>query len=230
MSNDDQEVIFGGHGQGPRTLKIIADGVMVWVRTGLADEDGRRVTRVDFSPDNEERGGDGRGGIWDLAEDGHRIIRRGAPDDEQTWQPSTDPVEHRWTLVTSGPLDETTLEQIALHIEDGDVRGSYVHDENGKLTLVVMDQATEARGLEWGHALEHAPAILDDPTVEPWLREHDAWDNEGSDIYVLVVLYNEEMYPLINRPTLVVDVPRVQANRVRSALIELIAGDDNDED
>jgi hypothetical protein len=55
------------------TLHIETDGCIVNIRVGLHDTEGRKVTRVDVSPEDESRGGDADGRIW--RQDGARIIR-----------------------------------------------------------------------------------------------------------------------------------------------------------
>lgn len=133
--SEDQRVIFGGHGQGKRTLQVVFEGGMVWIETGLADAEARRVSRVEIAADDDSRGGDGRGGIWDLSEDGRRIIRRDSPEDEQTQEPATGSADYAWALVTSGPVDSSDIEQITRQIEDGNVRGLYVHDHDDDATV-----------------------------------------------------------------------------------------------
>jgi hypothetical protein len=59
-------------------LHIEADGCVVSIEVGLADRDGRRVTRVDVLPDDESRGGDGHGVVWHL--DGSRVIAQTEAD------------------------------------------------------------------------------------------------------------------------------------------------------
>jgi hypothetical protein len=54
-------------------LHIEAEGVLVNITVGLSDADGREVTRVDISPDDVTRGGDGEGRTW--VRDGARIVR-----------------------------------------------------------------------------------------------------------------------------------------------------------
>jgi hypothetical protein len=54
-------------------LHIETDGCVINVFVGLHDSEGRQVTRVDVSPDDETRGGDDEGRIW--RQDGPRVIR-----------------------------------------------------------------------------------------------------------------------------------------------------------
>jgi hypothetical protein len=54
-------------------LHIETDGCTINIRVGLMDREGREVTSVMVSPDDETRGGDGSGRIW--RQDGSRIIR-----------------------------------------------------------------------------------------------------------------------------------------------------------
>lgn len=49
-------------------LKIETDGCTVSIRVGLVNADGQKVTRVDVSPDDASRGGDGLGNVWELTE------------------------------------------------------------------------------------------------------------------------------------------------------------------
>lgn len=79
------------HGRNARDplLHIEADGVLVNIRVGLTDTEGHHVTRIDISPDDTSRGGDGEGYSWH--QDGPRIIRLPpgeeppAPKLEQVW-------------------------------------------------------------------------------------------------------------------------------------------------
>jgi hypothetical protein len=57
-------------------LHIETDGCTVNIHVGLSDADGRAVTRVDVTPDNEARGGDQNGRTWDIhSEDGSGVTR-----------------------------------------------------------------------------------------------------------------------------------------------------------
>lgn len=56
-------------------LHIETDGGIINIRVGLTDEQGRQVTTISISPDDETRGGDGSGGYWHR--DGDRLIRQG---------------------------------------------------------------------------------------------------------------------------------------------------------
>ncbi len=58
----------------PRTFHIEIDGAVVNITVGLTDNEGRLVSRVDVSPDDESRGGDEGGRVWH--QDGPRIIRQ----------------------------------------------------------------------------------------------------------------------------------------------------------
>lgn len=68
------------HG-GTRTLKIEADGALILVQVGLTDHLGNAVTRIDVQPDDETRGGDQNGDLWDAVPHdsgiGGRVIMRG---------------------------------------------------------------------------------------------------------------------------------------------------------
>lgn len=57
-------VEFHDDGHGPRLLHIEAEGCVINIRVGLTDASGALVTRVDVSPDDESRGGDGGGYMW----------------------------------------------------------------------------------------------------------------------------------------------------------------------
>lgn len=57
-------------------LHIETDGCVVNIRVGLTDFDGRRVTSVSISPEDESRGGDGQGSIWTVAEDSNAFVTR----------------------------------------------------------------------------------------------------------------------------------------------------------
>lgn len=60
-----------------KLLHIETDGAVVNIRVGLQDREGREVTSIEILPDDESRGGDGEGRVWDL--DGPhniRLIRR----------------------------------------------------------------------------------------------------------------------------------------------------------
>ncbi len=55
-------------------LHIEVPGAIVNIRVGLTDEQGRQVTRVDISPEDESRSPDNDGHYWH--QDGPRIIRQ----------------------------------------------------------------------------------------------------------------------------------------------------------
>ena len=54
-------------------LHIETDGCIVNIQVGLHDVDGRQVTRITISPDDNLRGGDGEGRVW--VRDDSRIVR-----------------------------------------------------------------------------------------------------------------------------------------------------------
>jgi hypothetical protein len=56
-------------------LHIETDGCIVNIQVGLSDADGHQVTSIRISPDDETRGGDGEGRIWQLAADGCRVVQ-----------------------------------------------------------------------------------------------------------------------------------------------------------
>jgi hypothetical protein len=61
-------------GHKTKTMHIEVEGCIVNITVGLRDTYGRRVTRVDVSPDDESRGGDGNGNIWRQEPGDARII------------------------------------------------------------------------------------------------------------------------------------------------------------
>lgn len=63
-------------GDNAEVLHIEAEGCVVNIHVGLIDRHGRRVTRVDVNPDDEQRGGDGQGRTWRLFGAGAaRVVR-----------------------------------------------------------------------------------------------------------------------------------------------------------
>jgi hypothetical protein len=130
--SDTQTVRFYGRPGQTRTLKVETDGVMVVIEVGLTTNDGRRVTRIDKVVDNEQRGGDATGAMWDLADDGIRVIRREPDADTATGRPKG--IEY-WSLVTTGPTEDGDLEHISMSVARGDAHGEYVYgyaDEEGE--------------------------------------------------------------------------------------------------
>jgi hypothetical protein len=59
-----RETFYAGHNRSGNVMHIETDGCVVEIHVGLTDERGRPMTRVDVIPDDERRGGDGRGGLW----------------------------------------------------------------------------------------------------------------------------------------------------------------------
>lgn len=59
-------------------LHIETDGAIINIHVGLCDAQGRRVTRIIVSPEDESRGGDGQGYIWGTPDGpiGGRIVRQ----------------------------------------------------------------------------------------------------------------------------------------------------------
>ena len=59
-------------------LHIETDGCTVNIQVGLTDDQGRKVTRIDVSPQDESRGGDGMGYVWHAVDGpmGGRIVRQ----------------------------------------------------------------------------------------------------------------------------------------------------------
>lgn len=64
----------------PKMFHIEVDGAVINIEVGLTEGGGLLVTRVDVTPDDEMRGGDGSGRYW--KQDGARIVRM--PED---WRP-----------------------------------------------------------------------------------------------------------------------------------------------
>lgn len=76
MPEITRRIEYYSRGKGPtvRMLHIETEGAVVNITVGLRDEHGRKVTRVDVNPDDETRGGDGQGDVWQR--DGARVIRQ----------------------------------------------------------------------------------------------------------------------------------------------------------
>lgn len=66
---------YAGRNRSDNLLHIETDGGIINVRVGLTDAEGRAVTSVTISPDDESRGGDGKGRMWHLV-DGFRLVRQ----------------------------------------------------------------------------------------------------------------------------------------------------------
>jgi hypothetical protein len=71
-------------------MHIETDGCVVNITVGLHDEQGRAITRVDVTPDGENRGGDGEGNVWEG--------QHAEPRPPYNWQPEAVPV--RVVMVT----------------------------------------------------------------------------------------------------------------------------------
>ena len=69
---------FAGRNRSDDLLHIETDGAVINIRVGLHDSDGRQVTSVEVLPDDESRGGDGYGYMWDTPDGpiGGRLVRR----------------------------------------------------------------------------------------------------------------------------------------------------------
>ncbi|MEU7631764.1 hypothetical protein AB0C34_17500 [Nocardia sp. NPDC049220] len=96
----------------------------------------------------------------------------------------------------------------------------YAHQEANNimslLDIVILDTSTDAAGMEWGLALEHAPGI-DTDEVQQFLIEQGAGD---ADLYALVVpdeLWDNE---LNGRPYIKIQVPQLQAAALKVAIGE----------
>jgi hypothetical protein len=69
---------YAGRNRSDDVLHIETDGCIVNIRVGLHDSDGRLVTHISVIPDDESRGGDGYGYVWDTPDGpiGGRVVRR----------------------------------------------------------------------------------------------------------------------------------------------------------
>jgi hypothetical protein len=76
MPSDMKRMTFYESKRGANILHIETEGCIVNIQVGLTDAEGRKVTSVRILPEDEERGGDGDGRIWRVADDGTRIIRQ----------------------------------------------------------------------------------------------------------------------------------------------------------
>lgn len=77
-----------------KLLHIETDGCIVNIRVGLTNTEGQRVTSIEILPDGEGRGGDGEGGIWQLAPEcvsNNRVIRIQTPETDATETPGEKP-------------------------------------------------------------------------------------------------------------------------------------------
>ncbi len=133
--NDTTTVRFYGNSSEDRALKIETDGAVVHVHAGLVNAVGNAVTRVDVTPDGEERGGDADGRVWRIVESGPgvvRVVRDPAPVDIRG---RADGGGH-WSLVFSTG-EPTDLERalIGSQIAGGAINGSF-----GQLTNQVAPE------------------------------------------------------------------------------------------
>jgi hypothetical protein len=75
-----RRIKFGRNNRSGNLLHIEIPGAIVNIRINLHDNQGREVTRVDILPDNEHRGGDEHGRMWDVDSNSDgtvtRLIRR----------------------------------------------------------------------------------------------------------------------------------------------------------
>jgi hypothetical protein len=133
MPQDMQTVRFYADEGRPQTLHVETDGAVVNIRVGLRDSEGRPVTAVQISPDDETRGGDGHGRVWRLAEDGYRVIREAHPDDDQQGADEPDG-SGMWSLVTTVAVDDDQLctigELVAAGNTSGDIPGPGATEED----------------------------------------------------------------------------------------------------
>jgi len=107
----------------PRTLHIETDGAIVNITVGLHDVDGRPVTRVDTLPDDESRGGDEHGRIWE--QDGPRIIcqttekvpgKRSENDFVAALRDAETELERADMATNPGSVNESSVQEILRHI------------------------------------------------------------------------------------------------------------------
>lgn len=76
MSDISESAMFyAGKSGKTKTFHIETDGAIVNITVGLADREGHLITRVDVTPDDASRGGDGNGRMWVRPEGDARIIR-----------------------------------------------------------------------------------------------------------------------------------------------------------
>lgn len=113
----------------PASTIVEADGAIVEITVGLNDADGRQVTRVDVTVEDEQRGGDRNGHMW--RRDGARLVRLNL---DETSLPGVHPPHPPLTLDTVHLLSR--LANAVMHnrsvrfIPDGtddDVRGTLRH-------------------------------------------------------------------------------------------------------
>ncbi len=75
-----RRVRFYNQNRSNNLLHIEIPGAIVNIRVNLRDREGREVNHIEIIPDDERRGGDGQGRVWDTDsnEDGTvtRLIRR----------------------------------------------------------------------------------------------------------------------------------------------------------
>lgn len=75
-----KRLTFSNRNRSADLLHIEVPGGIVNIRVNLRDDQGREVTRVDILPENEHRGGDIEGRMWDVNSNSDgtvtRLIRR----------------------------------------------------------------------------------------------------------------------------------------------------------
>jgi hypothetical protein len=75
-----RRICFSRRNRSDNLLHIEIPGAVVNIRVNLHDHEGREVTRIDILPDNEHRGGDPEGRMWDVDSNSDgtvtRLIRR----------------------------------------------------------------------------------------------------------------------------------------------------------
>jgi hypothetical protein len=86
-----KRVEFSNRNRSDNLLHVEIPGGIVNIRVNLHDREGREVVNIEIIPDDQRRGGDGQGRIWDVDsnEDGTvtRLIRRPEyPNDKQRYQ------------------------------------------------------------------------------------------------------------------------------------------------
>jgi hypothetical protein len=75
-----KRINFNNNNHSDDLLHIEIPGAVVNIYVNLRDRDGREVNRVDIIPDDESRGGDASGHVWDVDHNDSgtvtRLIRR----------------------------------------------------------------------------------------------------------------------------------------------------------
>ena len=75
-----KRIEFSNRNRSGNLLHIEIPGAVVNIRVNLRDNDGREVNHIEIIPDDEKRGGDGQGRVWDVDSNWNgtatRLIRR----------------------------------------------------------------------------------------------------------------------------------------------------------